>query len=102
MSDAVNHIAVDDPDTGIYRMIPLPDDLEDAVRSAHALVDSFLIPGLCEDEGFIKRFVVLYTVNGVAKATTVEAWDRAEAFEVLARAAEIGVVIIPPNESITA
>jgi len=96
----VNHIGFDDPDTGIYHAIPMPDDLEDALRSAHELLTGhFLIPGVCEDDGFIKRFVVFYTVNDVCRATSVEAFDRVEAFEVLNRAAQHGVLIIPqPNE----
>ena len=98
----MNHLAVDDPDTGIYHMIPLPDDLEGAVRAAHGLLGTYNVPGPYVDEGFIKHFLVVYSVDGQPRATTVEACDRAQAFEVLARAAEIGVITIPPNESITA
>ena len=96
----MNHIAVDDPDTGIYRMIPLPDELEDAMQAAHAITTNFSIPGIHADLGFIKLFMVLYAVDGEVSATSVEAWDRAEAFEVLARVAECGVITIPPNEQV--
>jgi hypothetical protein len=96
----MNHIAVDDPDTGIYRMIPLPDDLEEALRAAHSLTTSYNIPGAYSDQGFVKTFMVLYALDGGIKATSVEAWDRAEAYEVLARVAERGVITIPPSEQI--
>jgi len=94
----MNHIGIDDPETGIYRAIPLPDKLEDAVHAALSLLSSFLVPGMYIDEGCIKYFVVLYDLDGVARATTVEAWDREEAIEVLQRAGELGVVMIPPSE----
>ena len=96
----MNHIAIDDPATGIYHSIPMPDDLEDAMRSAHELLTGyFLIPGVCEDDGFIKRFLVIYTVDGTARATSVEARDRVEAFEVINLAAQRGVLTIPcPDE----
>jgi hypothetical protein len=93
----VNHIGIDDPETGIYRTIPLPDALDDAVYAAYALLNSFHIPGLYVDEDCIKQFVVLYNLDGVAHATTVEAWDKQEAHEVLARAAMCGVITIPPS-----